>query len=457
MKLRRQIVTGLLLLTPLIAMSQQQYQAVDVHCHIVPKAYIGYLEKHNATLDEGFPIPLWDAEKHLHWMDEAGVQTSLLTLPAPQPIFGTAEENAAIVRRCNEECAALKAKYPGRFRFCAALPLPDVEAALREAAYALDTLGADGVKLATNAAGQYLGDPALDTLMSLLNERHALIIIHPHKPSAVNAQLVAAVPMASYEYLAETTRALFNMMSRNVLVRYPNLRVVVPHCGSFLPGALPRFRSLLPVMVKQGLMQPVDVDANLSRLYYDLAGAPTDEALDALLTVTTPDHLLYGSDYPYVAEKVLTDGKQALAKRLILHGIDPQEVFSNNARRLLGEDIPPSSSATHIGSSTRSTGACTIVRVAEVEVYPEYLEQYLAYAREVGETSTATEPGVLTLHAMQDKADPCRILILEIYADQAAYQRHLQTPHFKRYKEGTAKMVKSLKLTDTNPIAGSIK
>ena len=103
------------------------------------------------------------------------------------------------------------------------------------------------------------------------------------------------------------------MMSLNVLVRYPNLRVVVPHCGSFLPGALPRFRSLLPVMVKQGLMQPVDVDANLSRLYYDLAGAPTDEAIDALLTVTTPDHLLYGSDYPYVAEKVLTDGKQARA------------------------------------------------------------------------------------------------------------------------------------------------
>ena len=122
MKLRRQIVTGLLLLTPLIAMSQQHFQAVDVHCHIVPKAYIGYLEKHNATLDEGFPIPSWDAEKHLLWMDEAGVQTSLLTLPAPQPIFGTAEENAAIVRRCNEECAALKAKYPGRFRFCAALP-----------------------------------------------------------------------------------------------------------------------------------------------------------------------------------------------------------------------------------------------------------------------------------------------------------------------------------------------
>ena len=435
----KQIVLVLLILAPFLAMSQP-FQAVDVHCHIVPKAYIGYLEKHNATLDEGFPIPSWDAEKHLRWMDEASIRTSVLTLPAPQPMFGTPEENAAIVRQCNEECAALKAKYPGRFLFCATLPLPDVEAAIKEAIYALDTLGADGVKLATNAAGQYLGDPELDTLMSLLNERKTLIIIHPHKPSAVNEQLVAAVPMASYEYLAETTRALFNLLSRNVLVRYPDVRMVVPHCGSFLPGALLRFRSLLPVMVKQGLMQPVDVDAQLSRLWFDLAGAPTDEALDALLTITTPDHLLYGSDYPYVAEKVLLDGKQALAKRLILHGIDPQEVFSNNALRLMGEEIPP------VVTGDR------IVRVAEVEVFPEHLAEYLVYAREVSETSTATEPGVLTLNAMQDKADPCRILILEIYADQAAYQCHLQTPHFKRYKEGTAHMVKSLKLTDTKPV-----
>ena len=225
MKLRRQIVMGLLLLSPLIAMSQQ-YQAVDVHCHIVPKAYIEYLEKHNATLDEGFPIPSWDAEKHLAFMDEAGIQTSVLTLPAPQPMFGTPEENAAIVRQCNEEAALLKQRHPDRFLFCATLPLPDVESAIKEAVYALDVLGADGVKLATNAAGQYLGDPILDTLMSVLNERNAVIIIHPHKPSAVNDQLIANVPLASYEYLAETTRTVLNMVANDVLVRYPNLKVV---------------------------------------------------------------------------------------------------------------------------------------------------------------------------------------------------------------------------------------
>lgn len=415
---------------------------IDIHCHAITENYIDFVKANGAEMDEGFPIPSWDLERHIAFMDKAGIHTSVLTMPAPQPYFGDAKASANVCRRFNEECTALKARYPGRFMFCAALPLPDVESALREAKYALETLGADGVKLATNSYGQYLGDPALDTLMAYLDAQNAVIILHPHKPSAVNAQLIADVPMASYEYLSETTRTILNMIAHNVLVRYPHLKVVVPHCGSFLPNALPRFRSLLPVMIKQGYMQPVDVDANLSRLYYDLAGAPTDEVIDALLTITTPDHILYGSDYPYAAEQVLVGGKTALENRLASHGLNPQDIFTDNARRLFGENIP-----------LRQYGE-RIVRLAEIEVAPEFLDGYLAFAKEVGETSVKVEPGVLTLFSMQEKENPYKIHILEIYADKNAYQSHLQTAHFKKYKEGTAKMVKSLKLIDTNPLAG---
>ena len=196
------------------------------------------------------------------------------------------------------------------------MPLPDVAAAVAEAEYALDVLGADGVKLATNSYGQYLGDEALEPLMAFLNSRKAVIVTHPHKPSAVNGQLIAAVPLASYEYLAETTRAILNLMAHDVLVRYPDLKMVVPHCGSFLPNALPRFKGLLPVMVGQGYMQPIDVDANLSCLYYDLAGAATDDAIESLLTITEPSHILYGSDYPYVAAPALVGAKKSLEARL---------------------------------------------------------------------------------------------------------------------------------------------
>ncbi len=307
---------------------------VDVHSHMIPESYLEAVKAHGMEMDEGFPIPSWNADAHLQFMDEAGIRAAVLTMPAPQPYFGDGAESARICRKFNEEAAALKALHPGRFLFCAALPLPDVARAIEEARYALEVLGADGVKLATNSYGQYLGDPELEPLMAYLNSRKAVIITHPHKPSAANDKLIAAVPLASYEYLAETTRAILNMVAHDVLVRYPDLKVVVPHCGSFLPNALPRFKGLLPVMVKQGYMQPVDVDANISRLYFDLAGAATDDAIDMLLTVTEPSHILYGSDYPYVAAPALIGAKKALEARLAKHGLTPEDIFSDNAKLL---------------------------------------------------------------------------------------------------------------------------
>ena len=206
---------------------------IDLHSHAITDDYINFVKANGAEMDEGFPIPSWDVESHIAFMDKAGIKTSVLTMPAPQPFFGDTKTSAKVCRKFNEECAALKVRYQGRFLFCAALPLPDVDAALKEARYALEVLGADGVKLATNAYGQYLGDPALDSLMAYLNTRKAVIILHPHKPSAVNNQLIADVPLASYEYLAETTRAVLNMLAHNVLARYHDIKVVVPHCGSF--------------------------------------------------------------------------------------------------------------------------------------------------------------------------------------------------------------------------------
>ena len=327
----KHFLTGLILM----ALSSQVVQAqTDIHCHMIPDSYLEAVKAHGMEMDEGFPIPEWNVTAHLQFMDNAGIRTSVLTMPAPQPYFGDSAESAAICRKFNQEAAALKALYPGRFLFCAALPLPDVERALEEARYALEVLGADGVKLATNSYGQYLGDEALEPLMVYLNSRKAVVITHPHKPSAVNDKLIAAVPLASYEYLAETTRAILNMVAHDVLVRYPDLKVVVPHCGSFLPNALPRFKGLLPVMIKQGYMKPVDVDANISHLYFDLAGAATDEALESLLTITEPSNILYGSDYPYVAAPALIGAKKALEGRLAAHGLIPEDILSNNVKSI---------------------------------------------------------------------------------------------------------------------------
>ena len=292
---------------PLLNMAQG---VTDVHSHLITPEFLSALEDEKRLLDEGFPLPKYDAKTHLKWMDEAGVQTSVLTLAAPQPT------SAKVVRSTNEVAARLKTEHPGRFLFCAALPLPDVGAAIREAVYALDTLKADGIKLATNVQGQYLGAPELDTLFAVLNERRAVVILHPHRPEPVNRQVMQQTPLAMQEYLSETTRAVANMISRNVLARYKNIKVVVPHCGAYLPLAIPRMKSLTPVMQANKMVGKIDYDANLAALYYDLAGAHSPEVIRMLLTITTPDHLLYGSDYPYVAPQVLTQSLRRMKQYL---------------------------------------------------------------------------------------------------------------------------------------------
>lgn len=92
------------------------------------------------------------------------------------------------------------------------------------------------------------------------------------------------------------------------------------------------------------------------------------------------------------------------------------------------------------------------VRIAELEIDPAYIEAYKAALKEEIEASIRLEPGVLALNAVVEKENPTRIRILEIYASEAAYLAHLQTPHFLHYKATTQKMILSLKLIETVPI-----
>lgn len=256
-------------------------QAIDVHCHNVLPGFVSFLESHDATSDEGYPLPKWDAESHIRFMQEAGIGLSVLSMPAPQPYFGNSDECRRVIRNYNDECARLKSACPGKFLFCASLPLPDVKAAVDEAVYALDTLGADGILYG-------------------------------------NAAKLFSIKESSY--------------------------------------------------------------SNAS----SLANAKDTQKTDARGKL-----------------QMQADG---------------------------------------------------IVRLSKIEVYPEHLEEYMKFATEVGEISLRTEPGVLTMYAVAEKEDPCRITILETYASQAAYKSHIASKHFQKYKQGTLHMVKSLVLSDQTPL-----
>lgn len=101
--------------------------------------------------------------------------------------------------------------------------------------------------------------------------------------------------------------------------------------------------------------------------------------------------------------------------------------------------------------------ADNLVRLSKITVDPAQLDAYNLYLKEEIEASMRLEPGVLILYAMADKKQPNKITILEIYADREAYEKHIQTPHFQKYKQGTLSMVKDLELTDTTPLLPGLK
>ena len=119
-------------------------------------------------------------------------------------------------------------------------------------------------------------------------------------------------------------------------------------------------------------------------------------------------------------------------------------ILRKNAQWLFGQ--------TEEKPAAELTSANMIVRIAEIEVYPQYLKEYLTFANEVDRLSIEREPGVICLYPMQSADDSTKIRILEIYASEEAYQQHLKTDHFLKYKQGTLHMVKDLKLPTMKPL-----
>jgi quinol monooxygenase YgiN len=93
-----------------------------------------------------------------------------------------------------------------------------------------------------------------------------------------------------------------------------------------------------------------------------------------------------------------------------------------------------------------------LVRISEIEIHANYLEEYKAILKEEAEASVRLEPGVISIFPMYQKENPTEVRILEIYASREAYESHLKTPHFQKYKTTTLKMVKALKLVDMEAI-----
>ena len=133
--------------------------------------------------------------------------------------------------------------------------------------------------------------------------------------------------------------------------------------------------------------------------------------------------------------------------------MSPRQVGMTSTQSLiLGASILATSMAGANADTFAQQMQSPVVRLAELHIDPSQLEEYKAALRDEIETSIRLEPGVLTLYAVSVKGDPAQIRIFEMYADAAAYEAHLNTAHFKKYKASTQGMVKSLVLVETDPI-----
>src|SRR5260370_16791758 len=152
-------------------------------------------------------------------MDRQGIATAMVSISEPAVYFGKVAVARDLARQINEFSDRLVADHPQRFGAFAVLPLPDVEAALRELAYALDTLKLDGIGLLTNYRGTYLGDAALDALFAELNRRQVVTFIHPSTPPTTD-QPTFGLPPPLYEFPFATPPTSLNPLFTGPLHPY---------------------------------------------------------------------------------------------------------------------------------------------------------------------------------------------------------------------------------------------
>lgn len=272
---------------------------IDVHSHFVPEEYVKALKDNERELEDGFPTPFWNLNEHLEYMNMAGIEKSLISLSSPHQHMGKRKESVELTRKINEMAAEMKIRHPEIFLITASLPLPEIEESIKEAEFAFDQMKADAIKISSNSIGLYPGDERLNPLFEYLNEKNAVIIIHPTKPQVVPENCFTSTLLPLMDFIADTTRAVINMIANETLIKYPNIKVVIPHNGSFIPAVIDRLEGILRVLAVKGGGKEIDVKANFKNFYFDTAGDMFPRAFDSLMTITDSDHVMFGGDYPY--------------------------------------------------------------------------------------------------------------------------------------------------------------
>ena len=207
-------------------------------------------------------------------------------------------KRSGLTRECNEYFARLVTDHPGRFGLFAAVPLPNVDAALREIDYALGTLKADGIALFTVYGDKWLGDPAFDPVFEELNRRKAVLFTHPNTANCCR-NLLPNIADGTIEWGTDTTRAIANVLFNGTAARCPDVRMIFSHGGGTMPYLVERFEALAK-SPKFASQFPGGFAPAAGKFYYDTAWTTNPEAMSALSKLVPVSQILFGTDFPYL-------------------------------------------------------------------------------------------------------------------------------------------------------------
>lgn len=317
-------------------------ELIDVHHHIIPDAYREALASAGIRSAGGRALSRWSPEDSLQFMDRLGIEKAYVSIsePAVYPLVAIDPGRAAeLCRKVNEGMAEMKEKHPGRFGAFALLPMPDVERSIEELHYALDVLHLDGAGLLSNYCDQFLGDSVFDSLMQALNDRAAVVYVHPSVPPRGTARPQFVYPDFMQEFCFNTARAAANLMMSGTMESAPSVRFVFSHMGGVLPYLRWRLATSFPYTpalraffnapeaisrswekVKQNLR------VYMGRMWFDTALA-TDPYVYQLVNDTAPGHVVFGTDSFFAPE---------ILDRLMIQQLNdmlPKEEFLSVARR----------------------------------------------------------------------------------------------------------------------------
>ena len=276
---------------------------IDIHFHLIPQFY------KDAAYESGTGpaigrYPDWSPERALQAMDAFGIETALTSLAQPGVQFGERAAALKLARRCNEFASELCARWPGRFGALALVPMWDTSDALAEIEHCLGTLKHQGVCLFASYGEKFLGDAAFDPILAALNERDAVVFVHPaFHPSSRNLDL--PWPGFMMEYLFDTTRAVANLVFGGAIVRFPRIRFVLAHAGGLIPYFAWRLSVSPMIDARMPQLSREEVFGRLRRFWYDVALSPSAETYACLSGVAAPEQIVFGSDWPFANARVV--------------------------------------------------------------------------------------------------------------------------------------------------------